>query len=709
MLKKYVVKKDGTVEKFDSNKIWNAIKLSSSRVLVNLSEEELRNIVTLSVENLENLDGDSVRVTEVHKAVEKALEVHSQEVGKSYKDYRNYKTSFVEILDSVFKRIQHILYVGDRENANFESSLISTKGSLIKGELLKEVYQKFFMDLDIKQACKDGYLYVHDMRDLALNSINCCLFDVANVLKGGFEMGAMKYSEPKRIDSALDVFGDIILASTSQQYGGWTAPEVDTVFAPYLEKSYKAYLKKYGERYEMFKHVCNAEILEEKVEKEAWDDAYDDLKQGLQGIEVKLSSVMSAKGDVPFSTFSFGLGTDRFSKAISRAMLEVRSQGHNGVPVVFPKLVFLYDENLHDKGKELEDLFDMAIATHAKSLYPDFLSLTGDGYVADIYKKYGLAISPMGCRAFLSPFYPERSDTPVFLGRANIGAVSLNLPSIYQKSVEEGTQFYDELDAMLQLARKQHLNRFRALSKTKASTNPLGFTQGGFHGGNLKPDDTIGEVIKSFTASFGITALNELTQLATGQSLAESNGFAMEVMAHISKRVDEFKAEDGYLYALYATPAESLCSTQVQQFRAKYGIIRNVSDREFFTNSFHCHVSEDITPVEKQDKEYDLFHSMNGGHIQYVRLYDPKNLEAIKAIVKRGMKMGFYQGVNLSLDFCECGHSGVDFENETCPVCGSRNITIIERVCGYIGYRKIGGTTRFNDGKIAEVESRKCM
>ena len=214
-----------------------------------------------------------------------------------------------------------------------------------------------------------------------------------------------------------------------------------------------------------------------------------------------------------------------------------------------------------------------------------------------------------------------------------------------------------------------------------ASTNPLAYCEGGFLGGHLKPSDKIKPLLKPMTASFGITALNELQELYNGKSLVEDGTFAVEVMEYINAKINQFKEEDDILYALYGTPAENLCGLQIKQFREKYGVIPNVSDRPYVSNSFHCHVTEDITPIEKQDLEHRFWNTMNGGKIQYVKYPVNYNIEAIKTLVRRAMQMGYYEGVNLSLAYCDdCGHQ--ELEMDVCPVCGSRNLTKIERMNG---------------------------
>lgn len=539
--------------------------------------------------------------------------------------------------------------------------------------------------------------------------MNCCLFDVENVLRGGFEMGNLWYNEPKTLDVAFDVIGDIVLSAASQQYGGVTVPSVEKILEPYAEKSYLKYKAKY----------CSLGLTEARAEEETMKDIARDLEQGVQGWEYKFNSVSSSRGDYPFITMTFGTGTGRFAKMASIAMLEVRRKGQGKAgckkPVLFPKLVFLYDENLHGPGKKLEDVFEAGIECSRKTMYPDWLSLTGKGYISSMYKQYGEIISPMGCRAFLSPWYvkggmnpADETDRPVFVGRFNIGVVSLHLPMVLAKSKQENRDFYEVLDYYLELIRQLHIRTYAYLGEMRASTNPLAYCEGGFYGGRLGIHDKIKPLLKTATASFGITAFNELQQLYNGKSLVEDGQFAIEVLEHINEKINAFKKEDGNLYAIYATPAENLCGLQVKQFRKKYGIVENVSDREYVSNGFHCHVTEDITPIQKQDLEYRFWELSNGGKIQYVKYPIDYNKEAVKTLVRRAMDMGFYEGVNLSLAYCDdCGHQ--ELEMDVCPKCGSHNLTKIERMNGYLSYSRVKGDTRLNDAKMAEIKERRSM
>ena len=709
----YVIKKDGTREEFNVDKIIAAVNKSAARILYEFSTDEIAFICQFAYDRAESLKKDGITIQEMHNIVEGALERVNPAVAKSYRDYRNYKLDFIHMMDEVYTKSQSIRYIGDKSNANTDSALVATKRSLIFNELNKELYRKFFMTRDELQACKDGYIYIHD-QSARLDTMNCCLFDVAAVLTGGFEMGNVWYNEPKTLDTAFDVIGDIILSTAAQQYGGFTVPEMDKVLAPYAEKSYKKYKEEF---------IKYADPLwngvEERAEEYAINKVRRDFDQGWQGIEYKLNTVGSSRGDYPFVTVTIGLGTQRFEKMCNISLLNVHKGGQgrpgNKKPVLFPKIVFLYDEKLHGVGGECEDVFEAGVACSAKTMYPDWLSMTGKGYISSMYKQYKKVISPMGCRAFLSPWYErggmypaDDKDVPVFTGRFNIGAVSLHLPMILAKARSESRDFYEVLDYYLEMIRNLHKRTYEYLGAMKASTNPLAYCEGGFYGGHLKPNERIKKLLKPMTASFGITALNELQELYNGKSITEDGEFALEVLEYINKKVSEFKEEDGWLYAIYGTPAESLCGLQVEQFRKKYGIVETVSDRPYVSNSFHCHVTEDITPIEKQDLEGRFWELCNGGKIQYVRYPIDYNVQAIKSLIRRAMDLGYYEGVNLSLAYCDdCGHQ--ELEMDVCPKCGSKNLTKIDRMNGYLSYSRVHGDTRLNEAKMAEIAERKSM
>ena len=704
-----IVKKNGNLEKFDPDKVKKAIISSAERVMVDLTEEALDTVVS-KVLDLLNTQTSNPTVEQVHSCCEAALEQVNPLVAKSYREYRDYKKEIVHILDKVYKKAQMITYIGDKECSNMDSALVTTQRCLIYNSLNKELYKKFFLTANEIEACKDGYIYIHDMA-YRRDTMNCCLFDMANVLKDGFEMSNIWYTEPKTLQTAFNVMGDVIINTTAMQYGGFTVPEVDTVLKRYAKMSFDMYYQEYLD--------IKGKEYREEAEEYAWRKTIRECEQGYQGIEYKLNTVSSSRGDYPFVTFSFGVDADKFAVMITKTILDVhrKGQGKKGFkkPTLFPKLVFLYDKKVHGKDGVLRDSFLTAIKCSEKTMYPDYLSLSGEGYVPQMYKKYGKIVSPMGCRAFLSPWYEnggmhpiDKNDKPVFTGRFNIGVVSLHLPMILAKAREEQKDFYEVLDYYLEMIRHIHIRTYRYLAKRRASTNPLAYCQGGFYGGHLKPDDSVEEVLKSATASFGITALNELQVLYNGKSIVEDGQFALDVMKYINMKTTEFKEEDHILYAIYGTPAENLCGLQVKQFRKKYGIIPGVSSREYVSNSFHCGVWEDITGIEKQDLEDRFWDLFRGGRIQYVRYNLSYNTKAMVTYIERAMEKGLYEGVNLSLAYCNhCGHEELDMD--CCPKCGSHDLTKIERMNGYLSYSRVHGDTMLNDSKMAEISERKSM
>lgn len=726
-----VIKKDGTIEPYDEQKIMDACNKAARRAMYELSDNDYTQILNdVLVKIDESYDEDTdIEIYDMHNIVESVLEEDFPTVAKMYKEYRNYKKDFVHMMDKVYERSQSIRYIGDKSNANTDSALVATKRSLIYNELSGELYKKFFLTHDEKQAAKDGYIYIHD-RSARLDTFNCDLFRVGEVMKGGFEMGNIWYNEPNYLDTAFDVMGDIILSTAAQQYGGFTVPEVDKILEPYAEKSYKKYVNEYKENArELLRelHISFVEkvfnpIIDKLANKNSTNKVQRDFEQGWQGIEMKLNSVGSSRGDYPFVTMTIGLATSTLGKMAAISLLKVHSegQGKKGFkrPVLFPKIVFLYDKNLHGDGSDKypsADVFNAGLDCSSKTMYPDWLSLTGDGYVAEMYKKYGKVVSPMGCRAFLSPWYEkggmhpiDENDKPIFEGRFNLGVVSLHLPMILAKARRESKDFYEVLDYYLELIRGLHKRTYDYIGELRASVNPVAFCEGGLLGGNLKPTDKIKTILPPMTISYGITALNELQRLYNGKSIREDGQFALEVMQYINDYTNRIKEEDHILYAIYGTPAESLCGLQIEQFRKIYGIIENVSDKPYVSNSFHCHVSEQMSPIEKQDKEGRFWNLFNGGKIQYCRYNLGYNKEAIKTLILRAMDKGFYEGVNLAMCYCEdCGYQQV--EMDICPKCGSKMITKIDRMNGYLGFTRVHGETRYNEAKNAEIADRVSM
>lgn len=722
-----VQKKDGKLEEFNPQKLIDAIDKAAFRVGRKLSVKENQELVN-SIRN--RITSNPVNVSEMHEIVIAALNMNGfHDIAESYAEYRYYKTAYARTFEKLRQDADDVLRLGDRENANFDSSLVSTKGSLIKGYLTKSLYKQFYLSNREKELIERGDIYIHDLRDMILGSVNCCLFDIGTVLKDGFQMSNVEYTEPKTVLSALQVTGDITLVATAQQFGGFTLAELDKVLLPYCKKTLQRAAVEFEFSCPTPRHQIEFEIAQRNF---AWQQLEYELRQGFQSLELKLNTVPCSRGDFAFTTITFAHWDPslpeedrRILATIGKTILETRKNGHgkSHKPVVFPKLVYLYDKYQIEQDKHSAELFDKAVETSAECMYPDYLSLTSKyGAVSRIYKEQGVITSPMGCRAYLSPWKNEEGKY-VTIGRCNIGAVSLNLPVIlkYTQLVHPNTwkdDFWKELDERMDVIRAFFRKRYDIIRSQKCSSNPLAFTQGGFYEGFKDPDDTVGDLIRYMTASFGITAMDETTYLWCGQRMVDEGGhFANEILKHIQSRINMYKAEDGYLYALYGTPAESLCATQAQQYDelCKVNRVDNVFAHtehyspDYFTNSFHINVTEDITPFEKQNLELENFHSCEGGHIQYVRLDNPENIEAVKSVIKRGMEMGFYQGVNFDSAYCnDCGRHSTNVM-WTCPHCGSKNLSVISRVCGYLGYSNVNGHSRMNDGKMEEIKNRKSM
>lgn len=387
-----IIKKDGTVEGWNGEKIKEAVYKAAARVNQYVEPDVLNKLVE-KVHSCLIIDRDAP-TKDLHKEVIYYLKYFGlTDVANSYQEYRDYKNTYAKSFEKVKDEADNVLLLGDRENANFDSSLVSTKGSLIKGYLTKELYRQFYLSKEEKELTKRGDIYIHDMRDMLMGSVNCCLFDIGNVLRGGFSMSNVDYTEPTSVLSALQVIGDITLVATAQQFGGFTLAEIDKVLLPYAKKTFDNAFKKYFNQ-------CNLEYDEACIK--AAQDLMRELEQGFQSLELKLNTVPCSRGDFAFTTLTFGTwdimmdDLDRnIMLMIGKTILKTRMKGHGGKQVVFPKLVFLYDEDKIRDDEDHKELFELAVECSSKCMYPDYLSLN-HGKAADIYKRTGAITSPMG-------------------------------------------------------------------------------------------------------------------------------------------------------------------------------------------------------------------------------------------------------------------------------------------------------------------------
>lgn len=673
-----VIKKNGSEEQFDINKVVDACRMAASNCSKKLSLSDENGVASIVTSKVLGLKKKSISTEKIHGWAIQALKIIDQEVADCYKSYHQFRKNTMREVAKIKEKSDHLKYAGDRENANYNSSLFSTQNAIFRGWNSTLISKNFFLTKKERQAIKDGFIYIHDLRDIMVGNHNCCVFDMETVLDGGFKILNVRTEEPKRVMSACGAMYDILNTASAQQYGGFSVPEIDKIVAKYAIKE--------------FQHTGDK------------DGVLENIKQGLQSLQHHINSNVSARGDTPFITFSFGCidGEDElfneFQLAACLELLRYRQK----VEMTFPKLVCLYSTPIMEK---YPILLDECIETNRTTLYPDYVSLD-EGYSGELYKRYKLCHTPMGCRSFPTPLggYENPQKT---VGLFNVGVVSLNLPLIYMECSKKKLNFIEEVKKYTQMCIDFLDRRYEQIASMKCSSNPLGFCEGGFVGGNKNPDDLVGNIVNNMGASIGITALNELSVLRNGCELylcdEEEYRNIVEVVEAIKELVNKNCSNERH-YSLYGTPAESLCGTQCEQFRKRFGIVEGISDKPYFNNSFHMPVTADISPIEKMNLEYELFHIINGGHIQYVRVDEPENKQAIKKLVKYGMKKGFYQGININCISCEdCGEHFRKHPT-VCPKCGSKNILEVGRVCGYKGFMN-----RMNDAKLAEIAERKCM
>lgn len=381
-----VIKKDGEPQQWDFHKVERAIRLAGQRVNLMPDDEQL-----LQIENaLLRIVPDKVRVQDLHDMVCQVLDAYDfKEIAESYRSFRNYKKDFDVMFDEIYRQTNKVLMSGDRENANFESTLVSTKGSIIRGYLSKEIFKRFHLSREEQEAIHEGYIYIHDLRDLLFGTFNCCLFDMAAVMEGGFQMASINYNEPSTFFTACQVVSKVIINTTAQQFGGFTVPDIDKVLVPYLRKSREKH-RKHAEKYTI--PGLQDDYVNEMLAEE--------LKKGFKAIECDINTVSTSRGDFAFTTFSFGNLDDpetaEDQRLICESILRTRMKGHGkGEPVPFPKLVFLFNNEEYEKSESYRELVDVGVECSSKCMYPDFLSLQA-GEVADYYKRSGQVVSPMG-------------------------------------------------------------------------------------------------------------------------------------------------------------------------------------------------------------------------------------------------------------------------------------------------------------------------
>lgn len=700
-----VKKRDGAIVAYDLNKIANAC-LQAAEAAGYDAPQQLARCIAAEVEaECRALARDTLDIPAIQEMVENALMKEFPEVARHYIQYRherdNIRAQGSELHAKLMGLVQKTDEEATTENANKDANVFPVMRDLMAGIVSKQ-FASTFLPKDILAAHRDGDIHYHDL-DYSpfLPFTNCCLVDLKGMLEKGFRLGNAKIESPKSVGVACAVTAQIIAQVASHQYGGTTIPNIDQTLAPYVEKSYQKNLE-IARRYGIAEPETYAR---ERTEKETYD--------GIQACEYEINTLFSSNGQQPFVTFSFGMGTDWQARAIQRSILQVRIKGlgKEGVTPVFPKLVMFLDQGINLRPEDPNyDLKQLALECASKRMYPDIISaglnrrITGSS----------VPVSPMGCRSFL-PVWRDASGHEVLDGRNNLGVVSLNLPRIAIEAKGSCEDFMRGLDARLELCQRALMTRIRRLEGVKANVAPILYTEGAF-GIRLKPQDDILQLFTDGRASIslGYIGLHEVGRLLFGCHPADSSDardFLHDVVRRMSDATKRWRAETGFGFSLYSTPSESLCYRFCKLDEARYGKIADVTDKGYYTNSFHLDVFRKVNPFEKIDFESGYAELATGGHISYVELPNMKhNLQALERIWDYAVEHVPYFGTNTPVDSCgACGFMGearATSEGFTCPQCGntdSASLSVTRRVCGYLGSPN---ARPFNAGKQKEVMRR---
>ncbi|WP_217543940.1 anaerobic ribonucleoside-triphosphate reductase [Vibrio metschnikovii] len=702
-MKPIVIKRDGSKASFSRDRIQAAVESAADQVTSEIAIYALN--VALAVEL--QLEGQhQVHIAEIQTLVENELmQGPYKGLARSYIEYRHDRDIAREKQSTLTKEIEGLIEESNadllNENANKDGKVIPTQRDLLAGIVAKHYAKTRILPRDIVQAHEQGDIHYHDL-DYApfFPMFNCMLIDLQGMLTHGFKMGNAEIDTPKSISTATAVTAQIIAQVASHIYGGTTINRIDEVLAPYVTASYHKHLA-IAEEW----HIANAQdFAMSRTEKECYD--------AFQSLEYEVNTLHTANGQTPFVTFGFGLGTSWEARLIQQSILKNRiaGLGKNRKTAVFPKLVFAIKQGLnHKPGDTNYDIKQLALECASKRMYPDILNYDKVVEVTGSFK------TPMGCRSFLNT-YQEQGEL-VHEGRNNLGVVSLNLPRIALKAKGDLDQFYRLLDQQLLLARRALETRISRLENVKARVAPILYMEGAC-GVRLQADDTIAQIFKDGRASIslGYIGLHETINALFGsqQHVYDSPALrdhALTIISRMRAAVDQWKEETGYAFSLYATPSENLCSRFCQIDSKEFGIIAGVTDKGYYTNSFHLDVEKKVNPYDKIDFEMPYPAISSGGFICYGEFPNMQlNIEALENVWDYSYSRVPYYGTNTPIDECyECGFTGefsCTSKGFVCPKCGnhdSAKVSVTRRVCGYLGSPD---ARPFNFGKQEEVKRR---
>lgn len=702
-----VVKRDGRMVEYDRNKIFIAIQKANAGVeqAERISESRINQII-LGIEALQKV---TMQVEEIQDIIEqKLMEDGKFVLARNYIRYR-YTRELVRKANTTDESIMSLIRNSNKdvmeENSNKNAIIASTQRDLIAGEVSKDLTRRILLPEKISKAHEEGILHFHDA-DYFLQSIfNCCLINIGDMLDNGTVMNGKLIESPKSFQVACTVVTQIIAAVASSQYGGQS---VDVRhLGKYLRLSREKYQKRYEEQYG---NRVDAEIIRGFVD----DRVRDELRSGVQTIQYQINTLMTTNGQSPFVTLFLNLDKEdeylEENALIIEEILRQRLQGiknEKGVYVTpaFPKLIYVLDEHNCLQGGKYDYITKLAVQCSAKRMYPDYISAKKmrENYEGNVF-------SCMGCRSFLTPWKDENGNYK-FEGRFNQGVVSLNLPQIGIIAKGDEEYFWQLLEERLALCFEALMCRHHALEGTLSDVSPIHWQYGAI--ARLKKGETIDKLLHGgySTISLGYIGLYEVTKLMTGKSHTEPEGteFAMKVMNRLRKATDTWKEATGIAFGLYGTPAESLCYRFARIDKKKFGVIEDVTDKGYYTNSYHVDVREKIDAFHKFDFESQFQVISSGGAISYVEIPNMRhNLEALEELVKYIYDNIQYAEFNTKSDYCHvCGYDGEIKINENleweCPQCGNKDhskMNVTRRTCGYLG------ENFWNVGKTKEINAR---
>ncbi|MCI8410964.1 MAG: anaerobic ribonucleoside-triphosphate reductase [Clostridia bacterium] len=702
-----IIKRDGRAVDYNREKIQIAIEKANQEVRPKerATKEQIKEIIKY----IEELNKKRMLVEDIQDIIEeKLMAIQKYELAKRYIVYR-YTRALVRKQNTTDESILGLIKTTNKEvmeeNSNKNAIIASTQRDLIAGEVSKDLTKRMLLPEKISKAHEEGILHFHDMDYFLQPIFNCCLIDIGDMLDNGTVMNGKLIESPKSFQVACTVMTQIIAAVASSQYGGQS---VDIKhLGKYLRKSREKFKKSIEKKYKgkLSEDVIN-DIVEERLKSE--------LAAGVQTIQYQINTLMTTNGQSPFVTIFLNLEKDDpYIEENAMIIEEILKQRYEGikneagvyVTPAFPKLIYVLDEHNCLKGGKYDYLTKLAVKCSSKRLYPDYISAKKmrENYEGNVF-------SPMGCRSFLSPWKDENGNYK-FEGRFNQGVVSINLPQIGIIADGDEEKFWKLLDERLELCYEALMCRHYALLGTKADVSPVHWRYGAI--ARLEAGETIDELLKGgySTLSLGYIGLYEVTKAMKGVSHTTSEGheFAAKVMKKLRETTDKWKKESGLGFALYGTPAESLCYRFANVDKEKFGEIKDITDKGFYTNSYHVDVREKIDAFEKLSFESEFQKISSGGAISYIEIPNMQhNLDAMESVVQFIYDNIQYAEFNTKSDYCHvCGFDGEITVNDNleweCPNCGNKDKTkmnVTRRTCGYLG------ENFWNVGKTKEIKQR---